>query len=501
MNTEQLFAELQRKAAVISDLGGATSLMSWDQETTMPSGGAQARAEQFGTLARLAHEYTVDPGLGDLLRSLDQGLSDRDYGDPTRSIVRVMLRDHTKQSRVPGDLVAEIAQHSAAARETWKEARSKSDFSIFVDDLEKQFELSRRLADALGYQSNPYDALLDQFEAGLTFDLINEEFQRVKPRLSALIARIAENSDRVTDQVLRRHYPQEGQMSLGRRFAEAMGFDFNRGRLDLSTHPFTSGSSDDDVRLTTRVDEHYLPDCVMSTIHEAGHGIHFQNNGREFRRFPFRFGLALAESQSRFYENQIGRTREFWEYALPAFKENFPDATDVTAEDLYRAVNKSEPSFIRVDADEVTYGMHIMLRFELENSVVNGDLSVRDLPREWNARMQEYLGITPPNDAKGVLQDIHWSQGGIGYFPDYLLGSMLSSQLWESLESALPNARDKIRTGDFAPLTDWLKKNVQRHGGAFTFTELTERATGAPFSSEPYMRYLEEKFGELYGLS
>lgn len=501
MDTEQQFAELQRKAAVISDLGGATSLMSWDQETTMPRGGAQARAQQFGTLARLAHEYTVDPSLGDLLRSLDQALADRDYGDPQRSIVRVMLREHTQQSRVPGDLVAEIAQHSATARESWKEARSKSDFSIFVEDLEKQFELARRLADALGYQSNPYDALLDRFEAELTYGLINAEFQRVKPRLSELIGRISEHTDQVTDEALRRHYPQEGQMTLGHKFAEAMGFDFHRGRLDLSTHPFTSGSSEDDVRLTTRVDEHYLPDCVMSTIHEAGHGIHFQSNRQEYRRFPFRFGLALAESQSRFYENLIGRTREFWEYALPALHETFPEARDLDAEDLYRAINTSQPSLIRVDADEVTYGMHIMLRFELENSVVNGELSVRDLPGEWNDRMEQYLGITPPNDAQGVLQDMHWSQGGIGYFPDYLLGSMLSSQLWDALESSIPDAREKIRAGDFAPLTKWLQDKVQRHGGAFTFTEITERATGAPFSSEPYMRYLETKYGELYELS
>ena len=499
MDTAQRFQELARKAAVISDLGSASSLMSWDQETMMPPGAAGHRAEQMGTLARLAHEYYIDPALGDLLRELDQAFSERPYDDVERSVVRVMLREHTNRTRIPSDLVVEIAELSAKARETWKEARKKADFSIFAEDLEKQFALARRLAEALGYESNPYDALLDQFEAGLTYSLIHEEFDRVKPRLAELIGRIAEQADRVDDQVLRRNYPRDGQVALGRRLSEEMGFDFHRGRIDLSTHPFTSGSSVDDVRLTTRVNENYLPDCVMSTIHEAGHGIHFQNTADELGRFPFRFGLALAESQSRFYENLIGRTREFWEYALPAFHEHFPDAGDVTADQLYRAINKSEPSFIRVDADEVTYGMHIMLRFELENSVVNGELSVRDLPGEWNARMKEYLGITPPDDSQGVLQDIHWSQGGIGYFPDYLLGSMLSSQLWDSLEQEIPSAREKIRTGDFAPLTGWLKENVQRHGGAFTFTELTERATGKKFTSDPYMRYLEDKYAALYG--
>ncbi len=501
MDTTQRFQDLARKAYVISDLGSASSLMSWDQETMMPPGAAGHRAEQMGTLARLAHEYYIDPALGDLLRELDHAMGDRDYADTERSIVRVMLREHTQRSRIPSDLVAEIAQLSAQARETWKEARSKADFSIFAGDLEKQFALARRLADALGYEANPYDALLDQFEPGLTYSLIREEFDRVKPRLAQLIGRISEHADRVGDEVLRRHYPKDAQFALGRRFAEEVGFDFHRGRIDLSTHPFTSGSSVDDVRLTTRVNERYFPDCIMSTIHEAGHGIHFQNTAAEPARFPFRFGLALAESQSRFYENQIGRTREFWEYALPAFHEYFPDAGDVTADQLYQAINRSEPSFIRVDADEVTYGMHIVLRFELENSVVNGELPVRDLPREWNARMQEYLGITPPDDSRGVLQDIHWSQGGIGYFPDYLLGSMLSSQLWDALEQEIPTAREKIRTGDFAPLTEWLKDKVQRHGGAFTFTELTERATGTPFTSDPYMRYLEGKYGELYGLT
>lgn len=501
MNVTAQLEELSRKAQVIADLGGAASLMSWDQETTMPAGGAGYRAVQLGTLARLAHQYYVSPALGDLLKSLDQALSDRDYGDPQRSIVRVMLREHTQRSRIPEDLVAKIAEHSATARETWKEARKQADFSIFVEDLETQFDYARQLADALGYEENPYDALLDQFESGLTYRLIRGEFDRVKPRLSALIGRISGNSDRVADEVLRRQYPQDAQLAFGRKMAEEMGFDFHRGRLDLSTHPFTSGSSVDDVRLTTRVNDHYLPDCVMSTIHEAGHGIHFQNNAAEYARFPFRFGLALAESQSRFYENLIGRTREFWEYALPAFHEHFPEARDVGAEELYAGVNKSQPSFIRVDADEVTYGMHIMLRFELENSVVNKELAVRDLPGEWNTRMEEYLGITPPDDSQGVLQDIHWSQGGIGYFPDYLLGSMLSSQLWDALESSLPDTRSKIRSGEFAPITEWLRENVQKHGGAFTFTELAERATGEAFTSEPYMRYLESKYGELYGLS
>jgi len=500
MNIDTKFQNLTEKAQLISDIGGAASLMGWDQETMMPPGAATNRAQQLGTLARLAHQYYVDPDLGSLLQELNEAMTDRDYDDPRRSVVRVMLREHTQRRRIPGELVGEIAQHSATARETWKEARSKSDFSIFAADLKKQFDLAGRFAEALGYEANPYDALLDRFESGLTYDMINREFSRVKPRLAELIGKINEHGERVTDEVLGRFYPRDAQVAFGTKMAGEMGFDFNRGRLDLSTHPFTSGSSADDVRLTTRVNENYLGDCVMSIIHEAGHGIHFQNLAAEYKSYPFRFGLALAESQSRFYENLIARTREFWAYALSSFKEHFPDAADVAADDLYRAVNQSKPSFIRVDADEVTYGMHIMLRFELENSVVNGQLAVEDLPDEWNKRMESYLGITPPNDAQGVLQDIHWSQGGIGYFPDYLLGSMLSSQLWEALERDLPDAGKRIGRGEFAPLTDWLQEHVQRHGGAFTFPELTERATGTEFSSEPYMRYLESKYGELYEL-
>ncbi|MGF1507842.1 MAG: carboxypeptidase M32, partial [Anaerolineae bacterium] len=416
------------------------------------------------------------------------------------AIVRVVWREFQKRVKIPMALIIERAEASAVGREAWKEARATSDFSIFQPHLEKQFDIAVRIAEALGYDANPYDALVDQFEPGLTYDLINEEFSALKPRLKALIDGIAANADAVDRSVLHRHYPAEDQIAFSRRLAEAVGFDFNHGRLDLSTHPFTGGTSYLDVRLTTRVEEDYLPACMMATLHEAGHGIHSQQLDPELYRLPFRYGLATAESQSRFYENIIGRSRAFWQHFYPLLQETFPQLEDTDLETFYRAINKSEPSLIRVEADEVTYGMHIMLRFELENEVINERLAVADLPEAWNDRMESYLGIVPPNDAQGVLQDIHWSQGGIGYFPDYLLGSIFSSQLWDTLKADRPAVEDEIAEGTIGPGTGCLAEKIQRHGGKYTFPELAERATGQPFTAEPYIAYLESKFGAIYAL-
>ena len=504
MNQTEL-TELRARAARIEDLAGASRLLSWDQETVMPAGGTESRAHQLGTLAALTHELYTDPVLGDLLRELSVNPGDEDPAGDNALIVRAMLRQHEQRTRVPAELVVRRTELSAHAKEAWKAARRADDFGQFAPYLKDQFDLSRELAGCLGYESNPYDALLDQFEPGTSFNWIDTRFRGVKPALQDLIRKIADAqaADSSHADAAKSVYgtvSAEKQLSFSRSMAEAVGYDFQRGRLDISAHPFTSGPSYLDVRITTRVEETYFPGCVFAVIHEAGHGVHSQNLKPSLYRYPFRYGLALAESQSRFYENIIGRSRAFWDHHYEDLKAAIPEFADLSIDTWYRAINAVSPSLIRVEADEVTYGMHIMLRFELENAAINGDLEVEDLPAAWNSAMNEYLGVTPDSDAAGVLQDIHWSMGAIGYFPDYLLGSMLSSQLWEAVQRAIPAAQDHVRNGKLGDINGWMAATVQGEGGKFTFAEMAERATGTEFSSESYVRYLTTKYGEIYGL-
>ncbi len=475
----------------------------------MPSGGTESRAHQRGTLAALIHEYYTDPALGDLLRELRDELTPG--GTPAAAgattdnalIVRVMLRQHEQRTKIPSELVVKRTELSTRAREAWKTARRANDFSRFAPFLSEQFSLSAELAGYLGYEKNPYDALLDQFEPGMSFEWIDARFHAVKPKLQDLIQRIADaqtadSSHADAAKAVYRRVPAERQLAFSRSMAEAVGYDFTHGRLDSSAHPFTSGASYLDVRITTRVQENYFPSCLFAVIHEAGHGKHLSP---ELYRFPFRYGLALAESQSRFYENIIGRSRAYWDRYYGDLQKAVPEFADVSPDTWYRAINAVHPSLIRVEADEVTYGMHIMLRFEIENAVINGELPMEDLPGAWNDAMQKYLGIMPDSDANGVLQDIHWSQGAIGYFPDYLLGSMLSSQLWDAVERAIPNAGRQVRRGDLREINGWMADTVQGEGGKFTFAEMAERATGTEFSSHPYLNYLTEKYHDIYDLA
>lgn len=493
---------LRARVAPIEDLKGAARLLSWDQETMMPAGGTEPRAHQMGTLARIVHGRSTDPALGELLAQCEEEVQP-DTQDAR--IVRALRRQYDQLARVPAELVVKRTELSARAREAWKVGRKNNDFASFAPYLADQFSLAREYAEHLGYRDNPYDALLDAYEPGTSFAWINERFSALKPQLAELIRGIAEAvrsdpSHAQAAEAIHRTVPPETQIAFSRRMAEAVGFDFSHGRLDLSAHPFTSGSSYLDVRLTTRVDESYFPGCLFASIHEAGHGIHSQRLAPELYRLPFRYGLAVAESQSRFYENMVGRSRAFWKHHYEALQDAVPQYAEVDLQTWYRAINAVKPSLIRVEADEVTYGMHIILRFELENAVINGELAPGDLPGEWNARMESYLGVRPPTDSDGVLQDIHWSQGGIGYFPDYLLGSMLSAQLWDGLVADIPQALSQIESGEMTAINAWLDDRVQRHGGCYTFEETARVATGREFSSESYLAHLSSKYGELYGL-
>ncbi|GAB4479273.1 MAG: carboxypeptidase M32 [Anaerolineae bacterium] len=499
---EKQLAQLKQRLGRIADIAGAMSLLSWDQEVNMPPGGTPARADQMAAVGGLVHEMSIDEELGALLEELNSQVDSLPFDSDDASLIRVTWRDYQKRVKLPPAMVAAFYAAAAMARQAWKEARAKDDFSLFQPHLERLIDMELEMAALLGGGvENPYDALVDYFEPGLTYAAIQQVFDTVKPELVELVRAIGK-APRVDDSMMHGHFPADQQLAFGRMVAEKLGYNFERGRMDLSAHPFTSGASLYDVRITTRVDESFFPSCLFSVIHEAGHAIHFQQQSPTLYRTGIgHASLSICESQSRFYENILGRSRPFWRYFYPLLQEAIPSFRGVPLEAFYRAINRVEPSLIRVEADEVTYGLHIMLRFELENAVINGRVKAADLPAEWNARMEQYLGIVPPNDAQGVLQDIHWSQMPMGYFPTYLLGSIFSAQLWEKLLEEHPSAPAEMEAGDYAPITAWLGQKVHTHGGKFTLPEMAERAVGAPLSSEPYLRYLKAKYSDIYGLS
>ncbi|MBN1119448.1 MAG: carboxypeptidase M32 [Anaerolineae bacterium] len=499
---EEKLRALKDELAVYMDLYYASAVLGWDQETNMPPGGAQARADQGATLSELAHRRITDDKVGRLLDDLKAYEESLDYDSDDASLIRITRREYEKRVKVPAELVAEIARAGALGIEAWKEARTKSEFSLFESALQKLIDLKMQYAECFAPYENIYDPLLDEFEPGVDYAQISAVFAGLKPELVKLVAAIGENLDAVDDGPVRGEFTDESQMAFGRIIAKDLGFDFERGRLDLSAHPFTTGFSHDDVRITTRTLQDFLPSCLMSIIHETGHALYEQGSNPAYYRTILAGGASMAihESQSRFWENIIGRSRPFWEHYHPLLIEHFPQLEGVDRETFYRAINKSYPSFIRVEADEVTYGLHIILRFELENDLFNGRVKVGELPDVWNARFEEYLGIVPPDDAMGVLQDVHWSQALFGYFPDYLLGSIFSVQLWNKLKEELPGAVDQVRAGKFDEILGWHRQKVHRHGTKFTLPELSERAVGGPLDWQPYMNYLNAKFGELYGL-
>jgi carboxypeptidase Taq len=494
--------QLKARLARISDLRRAASVLSWDQETHMPPGGVQARAEHLGTLRGLAHELFITDEVGMLLDDLQPYAEQLPYDSDEASLIRVMRREYDKAVRVPVAWVEQNARTTSLAHHTWVQAKNRNQFSLFQDDLARVVDLQKQWAEYFAPYDNIYDPLLDRYERSLDTAQVSAVFAGMKPALVELVQAIAERADAVDDSLLRRPLDAQRQLAFGQVLSARLGYDYQRGRLDVSAHPFTSGFSPGDVRITTLVDPDNFFRCVKSSIHEAGHAMHGQNLKPSLFRtgLDWGAGMAIGESQSRFYENIIGRSRAFWAYFLPTMKAIFaPLLDDVALEPFYRAINKVEPSLIRVKADEVTYGLHIVLRFELEDDLLNGRVAVADLPQEWNARMEAYLGIVPPTDTDGVLQDVHWSSGMFGYFPDYQLGSLFAVQLWEAMQRDLPAISGDIAAGRFEGVLGWLREHVMQHGRKFTLPELSERVTGVPLSWEPYVHYVREKMGEIYG--
>ncbi len=492
---------LKEKMATIWDLSMIGALMGWDQQTYMPPKGAEERGEQMATLSRLVHEMATSDEVGKLLDELVPYAQTLDPDSDDARLIKLAKREYDKQTRVPAEKVAEYARVTAMAQGAWVQARSESNFALFQPHLEKIVELRREYASYFAPYDHVYDPLLDDFEPGLKTAEVQEIFARLRPLQVELIQAIA-TRPQVDDSFLHLKYDDQKQWNFGVEVATRFGYDWQAGRQDRSAHPFTTSFGIRDVRITTRVIEDQLPSALFGTMHETGHALYQQGIEWKYRRSALggAASLAVHESQSRMWENLVGRSRAFWRFFYPRLQEYFPQQLgNVSMEAFYKAINKVEPSFIRVEADEATYNLHIMLRLELEIALMEGSLEVKHLPEAWNTRMKEYLGITPPNDRLGVLQDIHWSGGMIGYFPTYALGNLISVQLWEKIQQDIPNLEEQIERGEFSALLGWLREKIHRHGSKYEPQELVEKVTGSKIDPQPYIRYLNTKYRDIYG--
>ncbi|MFC2064719.1 carboxypeptidase M32 [Chloroflexota bacterium] len=499
---KKLYSKLLQSLAEISHLQNSAAVLGWDQQTYMPKSGAESRGNQLAILGKIIQEYAISPGLGELLEKLKGFLPTLDPDSDEAKIITISARDYDKATRVPVDFVVENAKVTTLAQQAWMDARKKSDFSIFLPHLAKVVDLRRQYANFFPNFQHPYDALLDDFEPGMLTSDIQAIFSDLRPKQVELIKLIG-NQPAPDDSFLHLDYDESKQWDFGVEVITKFGYDWSRGRQDKAHHPFTTSFGLDDVRITTRVDPKFFNTMIFGTMHECGHALYEMGVGRNLMDTGLGNGASLGihESQSRMWENLVGRSLPFWEFFYPRLQEIFPSQLgNVDLTSFYGAINKVQPSYIRVEADEATYNLHIMLRLELEIAIIEGTVSLEDLPEIWNSRMMDYLGVTPPNDSMGVLQDIHWSFGGLGYFSTYALGNLISAQLWEKIIIDIPSLQDQIRKGKFDDLLQWLIENIHQYGRKFESQELVKRATGQTLSPEPYLNYLDQKYREIYNL-
>jgi len=500
---EAKFRELEARLIEINDLESAAALLSWDQSTYMPPGGAAARARQLATLRQIAHQKLVDPAIGKLLEDLRPYEESLPYDADEASLVRVARRDYERAVKVPSSFVAQLSAHGSQSYEVWTKARPANDFVAVQPYLEKTLDLSRQLADFFPGYEHIADPLIDFLDYGMKTSTLRTLFAELREQLVPIVRTIAAQPA-ADDSCLRQSFPETQQLAFGIEAAKRFGYDLKRGREDKTHHPFTTKFSIGDVRITTRVKENHLGEALFSTMHEAGHALYELGVREDLEGTPLAEGTSAGvhESQSRLWENIVGRSQGFWKFFYPRLQAVFAEQLgSVSLETFYRAINKVERSLIRTDADEVTYNLHIMLRFGLELDLLEGRLAVRDLPEAWRKRFEADFGILPPDDRDGVLQDVHWYDGIIGgVFQGYTLGNILSAQFFESALLAHPGIPAEIDEGEFGTLHGWLKENIYQHGRKYTASELVERVTGGPMSIEPYIRYLRAKYGELYNL-
>ncbi len=495
------YDEFLQRVQDIHRLGALQGHLGWDQEVLMPAKGASSRGEMMAWLAGKRHEQVTDSRMGELLTELEGNDLDEDQS----ANVREMRRTYDQAVRLPKSFVETFAQARSEALVAWQSARSASDYEAFKPTLRRLIELTREKIELLGIVSTPYDVLLDEYEVGMTVEDYDPLFAGLRERLVPLLEAITQAQTTVEEPSMPEGlvFSIEAQKAFCEAVSKHMGFDFEAGRMDASTHPFSAGLWPGDTRFTTRFDEVDPFSCLYAVMHETGHALYEQGLDHAHRYTPRGAAVSLGvhESQSRFWENQIGRTPSFWKVVLPWFRANFPDAPDWDEHDLNRLANRVEKGFIRVEADEVTYNLHVMLRYEIEKQLFNGDLDVDDLPTAWNSMFKSWFGIDVPEDRLGCLQDIHWSMGAFGYFPTYTLGNLYAAQLLEAMAQDLGDVDDMVASGDWEPMLAWLRPRIHQRGSQVSPAQLIEDATGSPPSPEPFLRYVERKYGALYQLS
>jgi len=493
------YKKYKLKMQKLADVNYSSAVLQWDQEIYMPPKSAEKRAQQLATLAGISHELAVNNELGDLIKKLHKN---NNLSVSEKRNIKLSRKDYRNRKKYSTDFVEKLSRATSEGFNHWQLARKENNFEIFAPSLKKIVSLKQKESELLGYKNHPYDALLDQFEPGAKTKEIDELFTGVKPQLIALIKAISKKP-KPADKFLHLHYDKQKQWDFGIELLKQMHYDFDAGRQDVSAHPFTTSFSAKDVRVTTRINEKNLSEMVWSCIHEGGHALYEQGLNDDDYGIPTgeAISLGIHESQSRLWENNVGRGKAYWKKNYPLLQKYFPENLSATGlDDFYKAINRVQPSLIRTSADELTYHSHIMIRFELEKQLLEGSLEVKDLPAVWNSKYKEYLNIDVPNDSQGVLQDVHWSHGGMGYFPTYSLGSFYAAQFFASAKKDAPGLEAKIEKGDMLPLLEWLRDKIHRHGKLYSASELCQKITGEKLNFSYFMDYATIKYKEIYEL-
>ncbi|RYE23470.1 MAG: carboxypeptidase M32 [Sphingobacteriales bacterium] len=490
-NSAELYDKYVAITQKAADLNYASAVLGWDQEVYMPPKGEQFRGRQLATLSTLAHEMLTSKEYGELLQQLSQAEPD----ETQAANIRLSIEDYEKNKQLPSSFIDELTRQTSASYNAWMKARKANDFSIYAPELEKMIQLKRKQAELYGFEGHPYDALLDDYEKGATVAMLDPIFESLKKDLPPLLQKLQQLH--FNDGFFYRDYPKQQQWDFSMAVLKKMGYDMEAGRQDISEHPFTTSFAPTDVRVTTRVDEHNFASLLWSSIHEGGHALYEQGLPEEQYGLPLgaAASLSIHESQSRLWENCVGRSKDFWKYFYIQLQGEFPRALfDITQEHFWEGVNKVQPSLIRTEADEVSYHFHVMIRYEIEKALIEGSLDVKDLKQAWNDMYREYIGVTPKDDLTGVLQDIHWSHGSFGYFPTYSLGSFYAAQFFQQAQKDIVGLNHQIASGEFTELLKWLRKNIHRHGRRYRSDELCKMVTGKGLSLASFMSYLNDKY-------
>ena len=497
MNSAELYSEYKTKMQKIADVKYASAVLQWDQETYLPPKGNDSRGRQIATLTEIAHQQFTDEKLGALLNELS---AKDDLSDQQKRNVQLTLEDYTKNKKLPAAFVRSMSEAVNKSFHAWIQARKENSFLVFQNPLNDIIQLKKQEADLLGYENHPYNALMYEYDNGLTVAITDQLFASLKPQLSKLLNEI-KNKEQVDNSFLHQPFDKDEQWKFGMEILKRMHFDFEAGRQDISEHPFTTNFSNTDVRVTTRIDEHDFGNMTWSCLHEGGHALYEQGLQTEEYGLPLGeyCSLSIHESQSRLWENCVGRSSAFWEYNYPLLRSHFPDQfNDISVNQFYKGINKVEPSLIRTEADELTYHFHVMIRYEIEKMLIEGSISTKDIPAYWNEHYKKYLGVIVPDDKRGCLQDVHWSHGSFGYFATYSIGSLYAAQLFKTIIKASPSIKNDISTGNNSPVLHWLKQHIYKYGRYYRSSDLCRLASGEHLNSQYFIDYVTEKYSDIY---